>query len=148
MAQITKILVPTDFSEGSRAALEYAVLLAKKFDATIDLLHAWQAPIFAGSGVMDAGTAVFPAQFAEVLQQTASEHLAKWRSDLQKELPSARSFLVMADPASATVEKAKEYDLIVAGTHGRTGISRWALGSVAEKIVRHAPCAVLTVRVP
>jgi universal stress protein A len=148
MAQITKILVPIDFSEGSRAAMEHAVMLAKKFDATVDLLHAWETPIFAGAGVMDAGTAVFPAQFAEEIQRTAKENLAKWKTDLQREIPAAKAFLVMSDPATAAVDKAKEYDLIVTGTHGRTGVSRWAMGSVAEKIVRHAPCAVLTVRAP
>src|SRR4051812_25717784 len=141
----SRILVPVDFSESSHAALEYAVLLAKKFGATVDILHAWQIPLVPGDAMLPG--AGYSPVFTQAVQSSAEENLGRLKAELRKELPEARAFLVMSDPATAILEQAeKGYDLIVTGTHGRTGIKRFALGSVAERVVRHAPCAVLVHR--
>lgn len=141
---ITKILVAVDFSEGSRAALEEAIEIATKFGATIDILHAWQLPLRGGGDMMGG----MSFSYADDIERLASEDLTRWRNRLHaRGFADAKAFLVMSDPATAVLEHCKGgYDLIVVGTHGRTGIARWALGSIAEKIVRYAPCPVLTVR--
>lgn len=146
MAEITKILVPIDFSAGSRTAVEYATMFARRTGATIDLLHAWQFPILPGDSMTGVS---FSAEIADQIERDAAKALEEWKVALCADVPGSRAFLAMGDPSSAVIERAKQgYDLIIAGTHGRTGISRWALGSVAERIVRHAPCPVLTVRAP
>lgn len=143
---ITKILVPIDFSEGSTSALDEAIEVATKFGATIDLLHAWQLPLYGGADMVGGVNIAF----ADDIERLAGAELSRWRDSLRaRGFAGARAFLTMSDPATAILERSTDgYDLIVTGTHGRTGISRWALGSVAEKVVRHALCPVLTVRAP
>lgn len=143
MLTIRTILHPTDYSESSRPALELACALARDFGAKLVVCHVSPPPIItAGEGV---GVIVdFPTGEAE--QMTAR---------LKQVLPDDPQIrvaheLLRGDPASEIVRLADEAkaDLIVMGTHGRRGITRFLMGSVAEGVMRHAPCPVLTVRGP
>jgi nucleotide-binding universal stress UspA family protein len=138
-----KILVPTDFSEPSNAALEYAVALAEKLGASVHLVHAFELPIV---GFPD-GTLTITAEMASRIIDAAQKAL----DELVKKY-AARSFTVtssleQADPRDGVLAAAKKVgaDLIVMGTHGRRGISRALIGSVAEGVVRRSPIPVLTV---
>ncbi len=148
MTQIRKILVPVDFSDSSRAALEYAAGLARPFDATIDLLHVWQAPAFIGAMTLPEVPAT-EATMVELVKKNAEEVSARFASDAAKRgVPVHAARCEPGVPAHTIVEIAKDddYDLVVIGTHGRTGFSHVLMGSVAEVVVRHAECPVLTVR--
>jgi universal stress protein A len=146
MNPIRQILVATDFSEQSREALDYAAQLARPFGSAIDILHIWEVPTFVPAG----GAAGFGnASLFEMIRKGAEEALNKFVDDASKREISVRFAKTEAGaPAYRITEFAKEggYDLIVVGTHGRTGLSRVLLGSVAENVVRHAPCPVLAVR--
>ena len=148
MARIRKILVPVDFSESSREALAYAAELAQKFGARIDLLHVWQAPVFIPTATLPEVPNV-DANIVDLVRQNAEEATARALAEARAQgLPVESARAEPGVPARGIVELAKAdgYDLIVIGTHGRTGLSRAMMGSVAEKVVRLAPCPVLTVR--
>lgn len=138
----TKILVPTDFSEPSNAALEYAVTLAEKLGAGVHVVHAFELPIV---GFPD-GTLTITAEMASKIIDAAQKAL----DDLVKkyaERIKLTSSLEQADPRDGVLLAAKKVgaELIVMGTHGRRGISRALIGSVAEGVVRRSPIPVLTV---
>jgi nucleotide-binding universal stress UspA family protein len=145
MAPFRKILVPLDFSRCSDDALEAACELSKRFDAPIMLLHAYVIPTYP----LPEGYVMASAEtVAEVLAKT-KEAMDKYKQRAQT-LGAQRVDVTMTEgPAFAEIIRiARESgaDLIVMGTHGRTGIRHALLGSVAEKVVRKAPCAVLTIR--
>ncbi len=146
MNPIRQILVPIDFSEPSRAALDYAAQLARPLGAAIDLLHIWEVPTFVPAG----GVAGFGnASLFEMLKKGAEEALNKFVDEASKRDITVRfAKTEPGSPAYRITEFAREggYDLIVVGTHGRTGLSRVLVGSVAENVVRHAHCPVLAVR--
>jgi nucleotide-binding universal stress UspA family protein len=138
-----KILVPTDFSETSEHALAYARVIAQSLDATFHLLHVildanWQPWSMDTSGV-DV------RQLMGTWEAQAQERLTKLRPDETTVVVTkvGHPFLEIIRYA-----KAHDIDLIVMGTHGRGAIEHMLLGSVAEKVVRKAPCPVLTVRHP
>lgn len=138
MSQKT-IVFPTDFSTASDAALHHAELLAKASGARLLIVHVEEPPLAYGGGELYYG-----------LPEPDSERI---RSMLEGVRPSdpAVSFehrLTMGDPASEVVRIAGEEgaELIVLGTHGRTGLTRLLMGSVAEVIVRRASCPVLVYR--
>ncbi|HZL88792.1 MAG TPA: universal stress protein [Pirellulaceae bacterium] len=136
-----KILVPTDFSEGSEMALDWATVLARDTGATLLLLHVEAIPLTTGGGeFMYLDTRPPTAELAERLERVAPKDPG---------VPVVRRLLT-GDPASAILRTAEEEDveLIVMGTHGRRGITRLLMGSVAEEVVRKAPCPVLTVKQP
>jgi len=150
---VGRILVATDFSEPSRAALDYAANLAKKLEASVDLLHVWEAPTFVvpGTGMTSiyVGSGAGEQTIEEVMRQSANHAMDEFVAKAKARGVAVRSMKTeQGRPAHAIVEAAKsgEYDLIVIGTHGRTGLPRVLLGSVAENVVRHARCPVLTVR--
>ena len=132
-----KILFPTDFSHTGDAALAMATSLARDNDATLYIAHVQEPPAFYGGGEMYYG----------MLDPTASE-LIKMLEDVKPVDPSVRyeHRMLTGDPAGALVDFAKQehIDLIVLGTHGRSGLSRLLMGSVAEAVVRRAECPVLT----
>ena len=138
------ILVPTDFSESAEYALDYAVQLADKLDGRILLLNAIGVPAL---GVPELGLAV-SSTMMESLVKTHSAALDTLAAS--KRPAKIETLLRSGDARDVIVLAAKELDadLIVMGTHGRRGVSRALLGSVAEGVVRTAPCPVLTIRMP
>jgi nucleotide-binding universal stress UspA family protein len=134
---LKKILVPVDFSECSIKALQYSVPMAKQFGAETVLVHVMQYPYLA------AEAAVFER---EALQAERDE-LDSLMRRVSKIVPS-RVILRTGKPADEIVQVASETDadLIILSTHGRSGFSHALLGSVAERVVRLAPCPVLVVR--
>ena len=138
---LRKILFPTDFSHTGDAALALATSLASERGATLLIVHVEEPPAAYGSGEMYYG---IPDPLTEDL-----------RSMLDNVVPADPAVpyehrLITGDPASSIVRLAAEegVELIVMGTHGRTGLMRLLMGSVAEAVVRRAPCPVLTLRQP
>jgi nucleotide-binding universal stress UspA family protein len=138
-----QILVPTDLSEAAEQALDYACELARPLGAQIHLLNVISIPAL---GVPELGVALTATMIDDLVveNQKALDRLAQTRC-------TDRLGQVMVQTGDARdvinqVAKDLGIDLIVMGTHGRRGISRALMGSVAETVVRSAPCAVLTVR--
>jgi len=146
MIRLTTILVPSDFSECSDAALRYGLELARRFDARLHLLHVVQDPLTQPWAAEGFSAPLFEA--VEKWQREAKARLAAAipLSDVGRVTVSA----TVAWPYAEILRYAAEndVDLIVMGTHGRSGVSHMLLGSIAERVVRHAPCPVLTVRHP
>ena len=145
--QIRTILVPVDFSDNAAKALETAASLAERFKARVVLIHAHHIDVPMASHLVPGGP-VLPVGFQEEIHQRATEAveaLAKQASEWGIEV----SGKAVVGPASqAIVEEAQQLpaDLIVMGTRGNTGVKHVLLGSVAERVVRAAPCPVLTVK--
>ena len=145
MTEPKRILVPLDFSEQSLRALAYAKTIAKPFAASLDLLHVVPNPYVADpSGLYTP----LPQNFLDDLERDARTRLDESLPTDERSALRARSLVTVGDPLLEIVSCAhsEHIDLIVMGTHGRTGISHLFLGSVAERVVRTAPCPVLTVR--
>ena len=139
---LKRILVPVDFSEDSGKALHYAVSFAKQFSAEILLLHVAQPPVYLeGTVVAVAGVT------DESLRNAAIEQLGEWR-DHVAHLRGLKTSVRTGSPYHEIIREAEETntDLIIIGTHGRSGLARMFIGSTAERVVRHAPCPVLVVR--
>lgn len=141
-----RILVPLDFSPPSDAALEYARSVAGQYGASLHLLHVAEDPYRAFYSAE-----VFVPQVEglreEILTDAARQLTARLRpSDVTELRATAES--IIGTPAGSIVEYAarRDIDLIVMGTHGRGGMAKLLMGSVAERVVRMAPCPVLTVR--
>jgi len=144
MPQIRRILHPTDFSERSEAAWKYAELLATTFQAELLLLHVLQEPV---AVLPESSLAVAPpAVNMPELIDAAEQGLAKFAVASPARIVERSVQTGPAAEESVRFAGEKTADLIVLGTHGRTGLAHVLLGSVAEKVVRKAPCAVLTVR--
>jgi nucleotide-binding universal stress UspA family protein len=138
------ILVPTDLSDGSEEALDCACELARQFGATVHLLHVIGIPTL---GVPELGMAL-PSTVIDSLirdDQRALDELVARKKDCGT---FGQVLLRTGDARDLINQTAQEIgaDLIVMGTHGRRGVSRALLGSIAESVVRTAPCPVLTVR--
>jgi nucleotide-binding universal stress UspA family protein len=145
MFQVRKIVVPTDFSPCSAAALDRAADLAKALQAEILLLHVLPNP---ASYAPFPHLVPMPEQWLDQLRKEAKDRLAKESQRVNG--PAIKTELregPFHDAILAAVAAAKA-DLIVIGTHGRTGIKHALMGSVAERVVRIAPVPVLTVRSP
>jgi nucleotide-binding universal stress UspA family protein len=147
MSRFQRILVPVDFSAESLQALHYGCAFARYDRATLDLLHAVEnvAPLTFGGAEVISTVAVQYAEEAESNARAALENLApqSWTQGL-----SVERHTVQGATAHTILEhaKSKHVDLICVGTHGRGGVTRMLLGSVAEKIVQRAGCNVLVVR--
>jgi nucleotide-binding universal stress UspA family protein len=139
-----RICCPVDFSDPARAALQVAVALARRFDADLTLFHAYQLPGY----TLPEGSVVASPKMLQELADQAERHLEEWRR-LALELGAPRVAILksVGEPAIEIVEYAKEtaQDLLVLGTHGRTGLRHALVGSIAERVVRRAGCPVLTV---
>ena len=135
------ILVPTDFSTHADHALDYALALAKELQARITLLHVIYRP--------PMGEASLLTYLAEV-EAEARQALERRVQRLREAGLQGTYIMVHGVPWQEIVEAAgvQKADLIVMGTHGRTGVLHVLLGSVAEKVLRHAPCPVLVTRAP
>ncbi|MEZ4226435.1 MAG: universal stress protein [Polyangiaceae bacterium] len=141
-----KILVPVDGSDCSRNALAVAGAWAKRMGAELWVLHAYHVPHYIQPSLLIwMGTG--PRPLWELAEEQAAKELDELLATSQAAVDSAHRHLVHGDPSTAIlalVEREK-HDLIIMGTHGRSGAKRLALGSVAERVVRRAPCPVLVI---
>ncbi|MCL2777827.1 MAG: universal stress protein [Polyangiaceae bacterium] len=138
------ILVPTSFDEGSETAILYAIDLAKALNASLVILHAFEIPLV---GFPD-GTLVATAELASRVLQGAQQGLDDTIKSHETSGVPMRGLVRQGETWRTILDTVAEVgaELIVMGTHGRRGLPRALLGSVAEKIVRTASCPVLTVR--
>ncbi len=144
MQSIRKILLPTDFSSNAEPALELAIELAQRFGARLLLLHAYIAPLYLGPW---CDSYLVPEEAVENLRREAERGLSQLQQRVEEAGVPVETIAMegFAREVISEVARRQEVDLIVMGTHGRTGFHRLALGSVAERVVRVAPCPVLTV---
>ena len=146
MLSIKTVLVPTDFSDASEAALDYGRGLAEAFGASLHLVHvmedllahAWAAEVYVASA----------PNLREEIERESRQRLESMLPPSDRERLRAEVALLAGNPFIEIIRyaKANGIDLIVMGTHGRGPIAHMLLGSVAEKVVRKSPCPVLTVR--
>jgi nucleotide-binding universal stress UspA family protein len=148
MITLKHILVATDFSEASEAALDYGRNFARTFGATLHVLHVIEN-VFVNVGT-DFGLAEV-ASLREDLEAAARRKLETVVAEDDRRELNAKAVLLTSNSAAlgiVTYADENKIDLILIGTHGRGTFSKLLLGSVAEKIIRTAPCPVLTVRHP
>jgi nucleotide-binding universal stress UspA family protein len=147
MELIKKILVPIDFSDYSKKALQYTVTFAKQFNAELCLIYVIEPVIYPAD--LSMGQVVIP--------QTEIDLSTKSRQELEllakTEIGSLLKYEIIiknGKPFMEIIETASEIDadLIIISTHGHTGVEHLLFGSTAEKVVRKAPCPVLTIREP
>lgn len=145
--EIKKILCPVDFSECSDHALKYATAFAQMYSSRLSLLHVVEMPFLPAYSMAGIPDIYFPVD--EVQKQCADkmnklvEKLSDGDLDVHGDVQVGSPFLEIIKRA-----KEEESDLIVLGTHGRSGLKHMIIGSVAEKVVRKAPCPVLSVKHP
>ncbi|MDU0460223.1 MAG: universal stress protein [Geobacteraceae bacterium] len=147
MKPFEKILTAIDFSENSELAFEYAVTMAKQFDAELIVMHVINEPV-------DLRGFYVPHISFEQLEKEIEEGAAKMMENFcSSRLESFRNYttaIVSGIPYDEIIRKADEVgaSLIVLGTHGRTGLDHILFGSTAERVVRSANCPVMTIRLP
>ncbi len=145
--KIEKILFPTDFSKGSDNALLYAIDLTKQYNATLFIIHiiydviqttGWDVPHLPLE------------QLDKDLTASSEQKLDEFAEETVRDLDKVEKRTITGVPYQEIVQFAEDekIDLIVIGTHGRTGLDRVFFGSTAERVVRMAPCPVLSVRIP
>jgi nucleotide-binding universal stress UspA family protein len=148
MRDLRRILVPTDFSDTARSALEMALLIAGKGSAHVDVVYVWEPsttiPLETMLGEVGMGR---PSTIGEIARKEATRRMAQFLATVGHTSGSLGSRIEVGRPDEliTTLAEQGSYDLIVMGTHGRRGLLRAVLGSVAERVVRHAPCPVLTI---
>jgi nucleotide-binding universal stress UspA family protein len=145
---IKRILVPVDYSPCSRTALRFAAGLGQRLGASLDVVHIWDRPSYVSDVVMSRSDPLSTKSLIVLIEENARRDLHEFLASAEVPAGTAMtSRLAAGEPASALLHelKAGSYDLVVIGTHGRTGLSHILLGSVAEKLVRLSPVAVLTV---
>lgn len=137
----SNILVPTDFSDCAEHALDYASALGAKLGATVHLMNAL------GAALPELSVALTDAMIRN-LERVHQERLDQLADPRRSQVAIGSTIVKSGDARDAIIEAAQELDadLIVIGTHGRRGVSRLVLGSVAEDVMRRAPCPVLLVR--
>lgn len=147
MIQLNRILIPTDFSEFSRPAMDYGCAIAARFESELHLLHVVPDPAMLVPDSHAFAVEPMLAQ-AEAMKEDSDKQLAAmpgggWDNGrpIVRETRVGAAFVEIIDYA-----KTHNVDLIVIGTHGRSGLMHVLLGSVAERIVRKSPCPVLTVK--
>jgi len=147
MPQITRIVVPIDFSEYSKKAFRYAIDFARSFRAEMVLVYVVEPIVYPAD--FSFGQVALPSMERELLQR-GEEQL---KNLIDKEVPdgiAARSIVRSGKPFVEIIQVAKEEnaELIIIATHGHSGIEHVLFGSTAEKVVRKAPCPVLSIRSP
>jgi nucleotide-binding universal stress UspA family protein len=137
MAQLQKILVAVDFSTPCDAVVDEALLLAKRFGATLDLMHVWR---------MRESEEDPPAPLESFVTSVPGHRMAEYLDRAEELGVNASGRLERGDPEAIILARASEgYDLLVLGTRGRGALAHMVRPSVAEHVVRKAPCPVLTV---
>jgi universal stress protein A len=142
--ELRKILVPLDFSPMSEKAFRYAIRFAEQFGSAILLLHVIQPVVYPA----DFG---YPPTLVDALDDTMQQAVQERLSAVASRAPLQIATLIrLGQPYHEITIAAKELniDLIIITTHGHTGLKHALLGSTAERVVRHAPCPVLTLREP
>jgi nucleotide-binding universal stress UspA family protein len=144
---ITRILVPVDFGPHSDRALRYATYLAARLGASVELVHVVDNPVASGAWTAEVYVPNLP-QLLESLIGEANKRLTGMKSIVAGQGVEVETTVLTGQPAHTIVDhaRARGFDLIVMGTHGRTGLSHMFVGSVAERVVRKAPCPVMTLR--
>jgi len=143
MKTIKRILTATDFTAPSERAVQVATELATTFNASLTIVHVFEYP----RGLY-TNTALYSGDLLEPVLEEAESKLSEMIGSISKQIPEASARIRQGNPYEEILAAAIEskVDLIVMGTHGRTGLARAVLGSVAEKVVRLSPVPVLTVR--
>ena len=147
MDAFNRILVPVDFSAHSDLALRYATTLADRFGATVEVLHVVEDPFVSGAWSTGAIAPNIPELLADLVKAARAKLDDMRTAALNKGLRLTTTVLttvVTGEPADSISDYARteKFDLIVMGTHGRRGLSHALMGSVAERVVRKAPCPV------
>jgi nucleotide-binding universal stress UspA family protein len=149
MIALKKILVATDFSQPSEAALAYGRELARTFGASLTVLHVVDNILTRAYGA--EGVVLADPELQREIETSAQRQVDAVLFDEDRKMLGAVGLVITSNsPAAAIVTYARDaaVDLIVMGTHGRGAIAQLLMGSVAERVVRIAPCPVLTVRHP
>jgi universal stress protein A len=140
----TKILCPVDYSETSWEALQQAAELTARSHGSLMVLH-----VFDPLGGLTGDALIAAPDVQEQLVRESERNLARFRAEAERIAPGRVAGESVAGEAAGEIVRFAQrgaFDLVVMGTHGRTGLRRLVLGSVAEKVVRTAPCSVLVVR--
>lgn len=145
MINLKKILVPTDFSESARRALSYGISFAREYDAELTLLHVVETV------AVGYASDLFPVPMAEVFQEIsgyARAELTKLAEEARERGVRVKEQVTQGKPAADILRVAREdaIDMIVLGTHGKGVLDHALFGSTTERVVRKAPCPVLTCR--
>jgi nucleotide-binding universal stress UspA family protein len=148
MSKLERILVPLDGSPASENALEMAATLAEKFNSLIILLYVVELPALALPAIHMEEPPTWAVEVREYTDQKGREYLAAHQEKLQARGYRVETLLREMSPAEQILETmtSHDIDMVIMSTHGRGGLARWALGSVADKVVRHSPCPVLLIR--
>jgi nucleotide-binding universal stress UspA family protein len=141
---VRHILVPVDFSENTPAILDWAAHLAEEHGSKVTLLHAYHLPV----EFQQLEGAYLPPDFWQSVRAEAETSLRRFAADLEGRKIRVETAVCEGYAATVIVEEAasRHADLIVIGTHGRSGFKHLLLGSIAERVVQKAPCPVLTVK--
>ena len=143
--KVERILFPTDFSEGAAIAMHYAVDLAKRYNATLHILHViYDFTKATGSHIPH----VSADEMYKEMNKWAQNEIDKCYMEETRDLRGVEKSVMEGIPYEEIIKFAEKdkSDMIVIGTYGRSGLERFIFGSTAERVVRKAPCAVLTVR--
>jgi universal stress protein A len=145
MQRFKRVLVPVDFSADSVEATRVAADLARRFDASLTLIHVYDPLVYA---LPDSFVMVPQAQMEKLLEAFRTRLAESKRQALDAGAPKVEAKLLQGFVAEEIVEYAKvgAFDLVVMGTRGRSGMSHLLMGSIAERVVRLSPCPVLTVK--
>jgi nucleotide-binding universal stress UspA family protein len=147
MVTLKRVLVATDFGEASASALRYGRAIATAFGATLHVLHVTEdLALSAFSGV--EGYAMLPPEIQEDIDRAERQQTEELLTENDRRWLHAEAVTLTSEQTAATIveyARANTIDLIVLGTHGRGALARLMMGSVAERVVRTAPCPVLTV---
>ncbi|MBM3778986.1 MAG: universal stress protein [Acidimicrobiia bacterium] len=146
---ITDILVPVDFSDHSEAAVTYAAQLAERLGASLNLLHVVEDPVATGAWGSDLQVPDLP-RIREHIARASEERLKTFADTVGTGGAPFVTTVLVGRAHDAILDCAREIDadLIVMGTRGRSGLAHMLMGSVAERVVRHAACPVLTLHAP
>lgn len=147
MATVSRILVPVDLSDGSREVIDYAVKLARPFKASVEVVHAWEPPQYVAPDLLVAAPGWNSQSLEHVAVEAATKELTAQMNQGEPPGVPVSQKIVVGEAASTILDLAEQdkCDLIVMGTHGRRGLPRLLLGSVAQKVVARASCPVLTI---